>query len=627
MAKGILGQPAPGSSAFQVALILSIAMGALILIGLSGCDVGAPTPATGTPGIGLESVATPTGSPMPGRGPESTTSIYPVTPEEADLAPSPTAGAAIEAHESPETHLVTPTRLATRPARASATPTQAGADRESPGPVEVVAPEAESRASAQDVLGVSGAPEEPAAPGPNIPAGTATAHVNIRGGPGTSYPILGLLEAGQSVEITGVSPDGGWWQMRFAAAADERGWVSAAYISARNTENVPVVKPPALPLAPVTVTGWRGEYFANRDLAGKPAQVRDDPQLSFDWEASAPADGLPVDDFSVRWTRGLDFSAGTYRFYAHVDDGVRLWIDGTLAIDQWHDSAPTTYTADVPLAEGKHDLLMEYFEHTGNAVAQLAWEPLQDYPDWRGEYYDNHSLSGAPVLVRNDPSIDFYWDVSPGPGVPADNFSARWTRSLYFPAYVYRFNLVVDDGARLWLDDRLIIDGWRSGPAATYSTELGLSEGTHTLKLEYFEFRYGAQLYLNWEPVQDGPTWDAEYFDNRRLKDDPVLERDDGLINFIWGTGSPGQGVPADDFSARWKQEVRFDEGSYVFSVVVDDGARLWVDDVLLIDRWQEGRVRLLQAEHYLSQGRHRVKVEYFEHTGHAQIEVSWERQ
>jgi uncharacterized protein YraI len=624
MAKGIFSQLAPGSSAFEVALVLSIAMGALIFIGLSGCDVGGPTlatPAVGTPEIGLEPVATPSGSP------ERTVSIYPVTPEQADLAPSPTAGAAIEAHESPETQPVTPTRLPTRPAHASATPPQAGVDRESPGPVEVVAPEAEIRASAQDVLGVRGTPVEPAAPGPNIPAGAATAHVNIRGGPGTSYPILGLLEAGQSVQITGVSPDGGWWQMRFAGGAGERGWVSAAYISARNTQNVPMVEPAALAPAPVTVTGWRGEYFDNRDLAGNPAQVRDDPQLSFDWEASAPADGLPVDDFSVRWTRGLDFSAGTYRFYAHVDDGVRLWIDGRLTIDQWHDSPPTTYTADVPLAEGKHELLMEYFEHTGNAVAQLAWEGLQDYPDWRGEYYDNPSLSGAPVLVRNDASIDFHWDESPGPGVPADNFSARWTRSLYFPAYVYRFNLVVDDGARLWLDDRLIIDGWRSGPAATYSTELGLSEGPHTLKLEYFEFRYGAQLYLNWEPVQDGPTWDAEYFDNRRLKDDPVLERDDGLINFIWGTGSPGPGVPADDFSARWRQEVRFDEGSYVFSVVVDDGARLWVDDVLLIDRWQEGRVRLLQAEHYLSHGRHRVKVEYFEHTGHAQIEVSWERQ
>jgi hypothetical protein len=56
---------------------------------------------------------------------------------------------------------------------------------------------------------------------------------------------------------------------------------------------------------------------------------------------------LPVDDFSVRWTRNLNFSAGSYRFYAHVDDGVRLSIDGKPLIDEWHDlrqlpTAPTS---------------------------------------------------------------------------------------------------------------------------------------------------------------------------------------------------------------------------------------------------------------------------------------------
>jgi hypothetical protein len=98
------------------------------------------------------------------------------------------------------------------------------------------------------------------------------------------------------------------------------------------------------------------------------------------------------------------------------------------------------------------------------------------------------------------------------------------------------------------------------------------------------------------------------------------------VINFIWGTGSPGPDVPADNFSARWRQDVEFEAGTYIFSVRMDDGARLWVDDVLLIDSWQEGRLRLRQAEHQISGGWHRVKVEYFEHTGHAQIEVSWER-
>jgi hypothetical protein len=408
---------------------------------------------------------------------------------------------------------------------------------------------------------------------------------------------------------------------------NERGWVAAGYITARDTQNVPTVQSPTLPSEPVQVADWHGEYFASRDLAGQPALVRDDPQVNFDWQAGPPASGLPADDFSVRWTRALDFSDGTYRFYALVDDGVRLWIDGQPVIDQWHDSGPTTYTADVHLTQGQHTLLMEYFEHTGNAVAQLEWEPVQSYPDWRGEYYANPTLSGAPTLVRNDVTLDFSWPDSPGPGLPADDFSVRWTRSLYLPGDTYRFSMWVDDGARLWVDDRLIIDAWRSGPPDDFTAEIGLSEGNHSLKLEYFEFRYGAQLYLNWGPLQDGPVWKAEYFDNRRLNDDPVLERDDGLINFNWGDGSPGAGVPADNFSARWRQDVEFEEGNYIFNVVVDDGARLWVDGVLLIDSWEQGRVRFIQAGRHMSQGTHQVEVEYVEFSGHAQIEVNWDRQ
>ncbi len=619
---GMFDQPTPSALGFKVAPIVIIAAWALVLVGLSGCLSTAPPPtipAASATEVLLEPTEGPVHTPTPtGRGaelsPRTTVSSYPVTPEAEHLPPSATARAAVEATPSLE------------------------ADSETPETAEVVATQVETRAFAQDVQYAAGSPPKPTAtksgqvsrPGveipPTLPVGAATTQVNIRGGPGTDYPVLGFLETGQSVQITGVCPEGSWWQVLSSDAADERGWVSAAYLTTRNTENVPIVQPPALPAAPVAIINWRAEYFANRDLTGRPALVRDDPHINFDWGGGPPAGGLPVDDFSARWTRAPNFSAGTYRFYALVDDGARLWIDGNLVIDQWHDSAPTTYTADAYLDERKHNLVMEYCEHTGNAVAQLTWDRLEDYPGWKGEYFSNPGLNGAPVLVRNDANIDFSWADSPGPGVPGDNFSARWTRTYHFPGYVYRFDLIVDDGARLWVDDRLIIDGWRAGAPEDYTVELGLSEGPHTIKLEYFEFRYGAQIYLNWQPVQDGPTWEAEYFDNRRLDDDPVLERDDGLINFIWGTGSPGPDVPADNFSARWRQDVEFEGGTYIFSVWVDDGVRLWVDGGLLIDSWQEGRVRLIQAEHSLSHGTHYVKIEYFERSGHAQIEVSWGR-
>jgi hypothetical protein len=55
------------------------------------------------------------------------------------------------------------------------------------------------------------------------------------------------------------------------------------------------------------------------------------------------------------------------------------------------------------------------------------------------------------------------------------------------------------------VDDRLVIDGWRSGPPEGFGTEVGLSDDPHTIRLEYFDFRYGAQVYLNWAPKRDIP--------------------------------------------------------------------------------------------------------------------------
>ncbi|MCB0214974.1 MAG: SH3 domain-containing protein, partial [Anaerolineae bacterium] len=58
--------------------------------------------------------------------------------------------------------------------------------------------------------------------------------------------------------------------------------------------------------------------------------------------------------------------------------------------------------------------------------------------DWRGEYYNNPNLSDSPTLVRNDGSVNFNWGTSsPDPAIPADNFSARWTRNLHFDEGTY----------------------------------------------------------------------------------------------------------------------------------------------------------------------------------------------
>ena len=130
-----------------------------------------------------------------------------------------------------------------------------------------------------------------------------------------------------------------------------------------------------------------------------------------------------------------------------------------------------TYTAAIQLAEGEHEIVVAYLDQQGAASVALRWEALTTFADWRGEYFANPDLSGEPALVRNDTAVDFDWgDASPAPGlVPADEFSARWTRTLGFAQGIYRFSITANDGARVLVDNQIVIDAW-SGPSdqATY---------------------------------------------------------------------------------------------------------------------------------------------------------------
>src|SRR5512136_321645 len=164
---------------------------------------------------------------------------------------------------------------------------------------------------------------------------------------------------------------------------------------------------------------WSGEYFANQDLSGAPTFVRADSNINFDWAMGTPGPGIPVDHFSVRWTRAVYLPAGVWRFNVTVDDGVRLWVDGQLLIDQWRISAPITYSGSISLGSGDHNLRVEYYDNTERAQIRVWWDqggapatptpvPSGSHP-WDGAYYDNVYLANNPRFTRQDASINFDW--------------------------------------------------------------------------------------------------------------------------------------------------------------------------------------------------------------------------
>ena len=121
-----------------------------------------------------------------------------------------------------------------------------------------------------------------------------------------------------------------------------------------------------------------GEYYSSPGSGTSPdfgelILTREDSLININFDQNP----LPVnDDFQVRWTGDVHApSAGVYNFRTHSDDGVRLFIDGELVIDQWYDFPPTSHYGSIELDAGQHSLVLEYYENDGGAECNLYWTP------------------------------------------------------------------------------------------------------------------------------------------------------------------------------------------------------------------------------------------------------------
>src|SRR5262249_28823904 len=111
---------------------------------------------------------------------------------------------------------------------------------------------------------------------------------------------------------------------------------------------------------------WLAAYYNNPNLENNPVLNRDEGEGNIDQYFNpgvSPAPGsVGAENYSIRWTRTVTFTPGTYRFSATGDDGVRLYIDGQLKINEWRNQAATTYNVDVPLQAGNHEIRLEYYQ-------------------------------------------------------------------------------------------------------------------------------------------------------------------------------------------------------------------------------------------------------------------------
>ncbi|MEJ2494856.1 MAG: glycoside hydrolase family 3 C-terminal domain-containing protein, partial [Ignavibacteriaceae bacterium] len=144
-------------------------------------------------------------------------------------------------------------------------------------------------------------------------------------------------------------------------------------------------------------TGMKGEYFNNMKLSGEPVVTRIDPNVDFNFGTKSPAPGIPEDQFSVRWTGKIIPPDTVHHIGTSCDDGSRLYVDGKLIIDDWHDHGERPISKAIELLPGKeYDVVFEYYDNTLGAVAKLTWDLSQKNFDKAKEVAAN---SDAVILI------------------------------------------------------------------------------------------------------------------------------------------------------------------------------------------------------------------------------------
>ncbi len=268
--------------------------------------------------------------------------------------------------------------------------------------------------------------------------------------------------------------------------------------------------------------GLKGEYFKGIELSGNVVLTRTEA-INFNWQAGGPDPAVGNDKFSARWTGSLLApSTGTYRLRTVSDDGVRMWVNNNLVVDDWSWHADTIDEAPaMALTAGQLvDIRVEYFEDTQLATMRLEWMP-PGATAWvavpasqlfapsanaglKGEYFNTVNLTGPVVLQRTEvPNFDLR-PGSPAPAVNVENFSVRWTGTLTAAsasAGTYAFQTYSDDGVRLWVNGVLVIDNWTNhGPMADTSGNITLTAGQKvSVRMEFFQNTGWAVAQLRWK--------------------------------------------------------------------------------------------------------------------------------
>ncbi len=374
---------------------------------------------------------------------------------------------------------------------------------------------------------------------------------------------------------------------------------------------------------------------------------------------------------------------GVYTFYTSSDDGTKLLIGNTEVVTNDGVHGDQEKSGTIGLKAGMHALTIVYFQGDGGQSLSVSYSgpgigkqtipataffrvavvvPLRDPEnpatavvglDYK--YYEG-SWSSLPDFNNLNPVKT---DVTSAPTIGVrsrdNSYGLRFTGYISVPTDgVYTFYTTSDDGTKLLIGTTEVVtnDGVHGDQEG--SGTIGLKAGVHALTIVYFQGNGGQSLSVSYSGpgigkqtipagafrrVSTGTTTGsttagngaglrAEYFNNISLTAPVVLTRTDATINFDWGSGSPAGGtINTDNFSARWTGQVEAPvTGNYTFSTVSDDGVRLWVNGIQLINNWN-GHAAITDngTPMALTGGqKYDIRMEYYEGGGGAVAKLLW---
>ena len=266
--------------------------------------------------------------------------------------------------------------------------------------------------------------------------------------------------------------------------------------------------------------GLLGAYYTTSNLTGS-VVMRLDETVHFNWHADEPLPAFKSEFFSVRWMGYVEApTTDTYTFTVGSDDGSRLHVGEQFVLDQWRTQPYTETNGSLRLEAGrKYPLILDYFNGLDNARVSLFWSsstcpksvipkdrlyPASLVPEQQadlsgdtgllGTYYAGQELNGV-TFNRIDPDVNFQWlGVAPAPGLPTSRYSVRWSGQVRVEAGgLWTFSTVTDEGCRLWINDRLLVNTWLQPFMIEQNVELNLTAG-QVCDLRFETHDYNGQL-------------------------------------------------------------------------------------------------------------------------------------